>query len=104
MCGSNRNRRCKPRYGSSFRTRQGQVDMQRELVVVEDSDDDYDAFVRTCRSIGFAGQLRRFADAEAALTFLRAVDWGSASTIRGTVPGLILLDLNLPGMDGRDLL
>jgi light-regulated signal transduction histidine kinase (bacteriophytochrome) len=37
--------------------------------------------VRTCRSIGFAGQLRRFSDAEAALVFLRAVDWASAGTI-----------------------
>lgn len=76
--------------------------MTHELLLVEDSDDDYELFMRTCKSIDFQGTVRRFGDADDALTHLRALDWTYAS--KDEVPALILLDLNLPGMDGRELL
>lgn len=76
--------------------------MPYELLVVEDSDDDYDAFARTCRTVGFEGDLRRFDDAENALDYLRGLNLRSPGDT--DLPGLIVLDLNLPGMDGRDFL
>lgn len=76
--------------------------MTRELLLVEDSDDDYEVFVRTCKTVGFKGTVRRFADADEALSYLRTIDWSHPS--KQDVPALILLDLNLPGMDGRELL
>lgn len=76
--------------------------MTRELLLVEDSEDDYDLFVRTCKTIGFDGSVRRFSDAEDALTYLRGLDLDHAP--KESFPALILLDLNLPGMDGREFL
>jgi CheY-like chemotaxis protein len=75
--------------------------MHSELIVVEDSDDDFDALERTCRSLNFAGELRRFADAESLLQDVRK--WDTEPREAGT-RRVILLDLNLPGVDGRELL
>ncbi|MET0384974.1 MAG: response regulator [Polyangiales bacterium] len=76
--------------------------MTRELWLVEDSDDDYELFVRTCKSVGFTGTVRRFSDGDEALAQLRTFDW--VHTPKERLPALLLLDLNLPGMDGRELL
>ena len=76
--------------------------MTQELFVVEDSDDDFESLERTCRSVGFPGLISRFADAELALVQLRGRE--RAGTNPARMPSLILLDLNLPGMDGRELL
>lgn len=75
--------------------------MDSELIVVEDSDDDFDALERTCRSLNFSGELRRFVDAESLLTDIR--HWDTEPRAAGK-RRVILLDLNLPGVDGRDLL
>ena len=76
--------------------------MSYELLVVEDSDDDFDALERTCRRVGFRGSLRRFTDGESALAHMRSLDWDSPG--KEDLPAIIILDLNLPGMDGRELL
>jgi CheY-like chemotaxis protein len=76
--------------------------MIRELLLVEDSDDDFDILTRTCKTIGFEGSVRRFSDGDSALEYLRGIDWKHIT--KEELPALILLDLNLPGMDGRDLL
>lgn len=69
---------------------------QRYLLVVEDSDDDFEAFTRSCKSVGFSVPVERCVTADDALTFLK-------HTVRA-LPALILMDLNLPGMDGREFL
>jgi CheY-like chemotaxis protein len=75
--------------------------MDAELIVVEDSDDDFDALERTCRSLQFTGKLRRFTDADGLLQDIRSWDTEPRSSGKRRV---ILLDLNLPGVDGRELL
>jgi CheY-like chemotaxis protein len=76
--------------------------MTRELLLVEDSDDDYEMFLRICDTVGFKANVRRFADGDEALEYLRQLNWNKSGD--DPLPALILLDLNLPGMDGRELL
>ncbi|HEY0715614.1 MAG TPA: response regulator [Polyangia bacterium] len=73
-----------------------------ELLMIEDSDDDYAAFIRTCKAINFSGHVRRFLDGEEALAHLRTLS--AQSDFAARLPALIVLDLNLPGMDGREIL
>lgn len=68
----------------------------RYLLVVEDSDDDYEAFTRSCKSIGFSVPVERCVTADEALMALHLPG--------KLLPALILMDLNLPGMDGREFL
>lgn len=66
------------------------------ILIIEDSDDDFDA---TCRAFGKANlrnPIERAASGDQALTYLKDE--------KQTKPGLILLDLNMPGMDGRKTL
>ena len=74
------------------------------IMVVEDSDDDYEATERGLLRDGrLVNQLIRFETGEAALDHLLcAADDGCADT--NLVPGVILLDLNLPGKGGAEFL
>jgi CheY-like chemotaxis protein len=73
------------------------------ILLVEDSPEDYEATVRGLRKAGFSNQVYRCEDGEDALDFLyrRGVYAEPGSAKR---PVMILLDLNLPGTDGRDVL
>lgn len=68
------------------------------VVVVEDSDDDFYALKRAVR--GFSGtlELKRFSDGSLASEYLHQCEQPSC------MPELILLDLNVPGMSGHELL
>ncbi|NVB43026.1 response regulator [Pseudenhygromyxa sp. WMMC2535] len=70
-----------------------------EILVVEDSDDDYYAFVRACRGISHEIELRRCCTGSEALEYL--IDLAHKKQPR---PALVFLDLNMPGLDGRDVL
>jgi CheY-like chemotaxis protein len=65
----------------------------RPLAVVEDSDEDYEALVRVLRDTTSHEGAVRYRTGEEALAGL--------PTAR---PALVLLDLNLPGIDGREVL
>ena len=71
------------------------------ILVVEDSDDDYET---TFRGLTRAGVLkmdiRRCADGQQALDYLKR-QGAYADPASAPRPGVILLDLNLPGKDGR---
>lgn len=73
------------------------------ILLVEDNPQDYEATVRAFRKAGLANDIRRCADGDEALDYLfrRGSYEDPAKAPR---PSLILLDLNLPGVDGREVL
>src|SRR4029453_764371 len=73
------------------------------ILLVEDSDEDYMAFMRALRDTVVTVSLPRCTRGEEALDYL----YGRgrfADPAHAPRPALVLLDLNLPGMDGRGLL
>lgn len=66
---------------------------QPPILLVDDSGDDYEAVLRACKKAGITAAIYRAETAEEALEILR-------DPARET-PGLVLLDLNMPGMGGR---
>jgi CheY-like chemotaxis protein len=72
------------------------------LLIVEDSNEDFEALQRFLRRSSTLISIRRCISGEQALAFLnRTGDYIDQSAPR---PGLIVLDLNLPGTDGREVL
>jgi two-component system response regulator len=72
----------------------------RTILIVEDSDDDFDAVTRAFRrELAVDNPLHRCEDGRKALAYLADSLCGNA-----TLPAVILLDLNLPGIDGRKVL
>ncbi len=75
----------------------------QSILLVEDSPEDYDATRRGLKRAGLINPLYRVSDGDEALDFLyhreKYSDPESAPR-----PGLILLDLNMPGTDGREVL
>jgi two-component system response regulator len=75
-------------------------DVLAELVVIEDSPEDFEATRRALTRGGLANPIVHLADGDAAIDYLLT---GRGRGKRGR-PALILLDLNLPGTDGRQVL
>ena len=73
------------------------------FLVVEDSDEDFFAFERIVRKLSVTQTIYRCSDGDEALDFLyhRGQYKDPEKAPR---PSMILLDLNLPGIDGRDVL
>jgi len=65
------------------------------LAVVEDSDEDFEALSRVLRETASEQGVRRYVNGEDALSGLLGDD---------TRPALIILDLNLPGIRGMEVL
>ncbi|WP_254173754.1 response regulator [Planktothrix pseudagardhii] len=76
---------------------------QRTILVVEDSDEDFTAFKRVMRQLSYSNRIYRVMDGDDALAYLYHQDHYSNPDI-APVPDLILLDLNLPGTDGREVI
>ena len=72
------------------------------ILVVEDSDDDYEAIEMALRESKLANPLVRCEDGQEALDYL--FHQGAFAQARPSLPGIILLDLNMPGIDGRQVL
>jgi CheY-like chemotaxis protein len=77
--------------------------MQQPILLVEDSPEDFEATVRALRRAGLANPIYRCEDGDEALDFLRRRG-AYADPALAPRPGVILLDLNLPGTDGREVL
>jgi two-component system, chemotaxis family, response regulator Rcp1 len=76
--------------------RQGLID----ILLVEDSPTDTELVLQALREAGVRSHLFVVADGEAAMAFLQR----RSPYTRSPRPDLILLDLNLPGKDGREVL
>ena len=73
------------------------------ILVVEDNPDDFEATERALRKAGIANPIQRCVDGDDALDYLfREGEYSDPE--KAPRPGLILLDLNLPGTDGREVL
>ena len=73
------------------------------ILLIEDSPEDYEATVRAFDRSGLKNPIVRCDDGDAALDYLHRR--GSyAAPGAAPRPGVILLDLNLPGTDGREVL
>jgi len=66
------------------------------LLVVEDSNEDFDTVAEAVVRSGVAVEVRRATTGEAALTLLRELTQQH--------PIIVLMDLNTPGIDGREAL
>ena len=74
------------------------------LIIIEDSDEDFEVLQLLLLSIGIENPIRRYASSKEALDMLRRLNRTDARPQREPLPALILLDLNLPGTDGRELI
>ena len=73
------------------------------VLVIEDSDEDYEALRRAFQQSPIPKRLHRCHTGKQALDYLdRSVQ--PTTTSATTIPAFILLDLNLPGIDGRQVL
>lgn len=75
----------------------------RHLLMVEDSDEDFTATLRALRQDVLLLEVYRCVTADEALDYLHQRGAFNPPHLAPR-PNLILLDLNLPGTDGRDLL
>ncbi|QRN95143.1 response regulator [Archangium violaceum] len=73
------------------------------ILVVEDNDEDFDMLQMTFQSESIPNPLYRCTEGEEALEFLHQTG-RYADPEKAPWPGLILLDLNLAGLDGRQVL
>jgi CheY-like chemotaxis protein len=72
---------------------------QRPLLVIEDSDEDFETVLDAARGMGMANEFRRAINSDDGLQQLQACAAPGAQR-----PVLVLMDLNTPQGDGRDML
>lgn len=77
--------------------------LTQPLLVIEDSDEDFEAFGRMMRKSCVGNPIYRCIDGDDALDFLYHTG-EYVDSARAPRPAIILLDLNLPGTDGREVL
>jgi CheY-like chemotaxis protein len=73
------------------------------ILIVEDNDDDYFATMRAFKKANLVNPVRRCTNGDQALDYLLQRGEFSVSDSAPS-PSIILLDLNLPGTDGRSVL
>jgi CheY-like chemotaxis protein len=73
------------------------------VLIIEDSPEDFEATCRAMRRAGVVNPIYRCQDGDELLDYLNRRGT-FADPAAAPVPGLILLDLNLPGTDGREAL
>ena len=79
------------------------VNSSRSILIVEDNDDDYMATVRAFKKANLANPISRCTNGDQALDYLfHRGEFSDPS--KAPKPSIILLDLNLPGTDGRGVL
>ncbi len=76
---------------------------QQPLLIIEDSDEDFTALTRMMNKAKIPNPIYRCEDGEEALDFLYHEGEYKDESLSPR-PSLIILDLNLPGTDGREIL
>lgn len=76
---------------------------EKTILIVEDNSEDYETALRACKKIGLDNPIVRCEDGDDALDYLfqRGKYAHDTSVLR---PAIILLDLNMPGTDGFEVL
>ena len=74
----------------------------KPVLVIEDSTEDFTALGRAFRKHGLRNPVLRCEDGDQALEYLQG--YGTNSQWPSGLPAIILLDLNMPGTDGRSVL
>lgn len=74
------------------------------VLVVEDSDEDFDTFIDAAATAGITQIIHRAASGGDCLAMLRDRDKGGDDIYLPALPALILMDLNSHGVDGREAL
>jgi two-component system, response regulator len=69
------------------------------ILVVEDCDEDYDTLIHAFRKTGIKSDIYHASSGDECLAILH-----NKFSMNVVQPSLILLDLNMPGMDGRETL
>ncbi len=75
-------------------------ELKRPVLLVEDSDSDAEALQRLARKLSLSCPIIRVADGESALDYL----FQRGAYVDAPRPMLVLLDLHLPGVGGREIL
>ncbi len=79
------------------------VENHKPLLIIEDSDEDFTALTRMMNKAKIPNPIYRCEDGEEALDFLYHEGEYEDESLAPR-PSLIVLDLNLPGTDGREVL
>ncbi len=72
------------------------------ILIVEDSDDDFEYTYRSLRNSKLSNMIHRCEDGDEALDYI--YQRGVYNQKNAPAPSLILLDLNMPGLEGKDVL
>jgi len=79
------------------------IDTTQTILLVEDSPEDVEATIRSFKRFGVANVIYHCKDGDDALDFL--YHRGEYADLKSSPrPAIILLDLNMPGTDGREVL
>lgn len=79
------------------------MNQKKIILVVEDSDEDFTAFTRIMQELESPHQITRVCDGDEVLDYL--YNEGAYADLKTAPrPAIILMDLNLPGTDGRELI
>lgn len=74
------------------------------LFIIEDSEPDYEIFMRIVKKSSISCQIQHFETGEKALDYLQELSNQRENEAKKPQPSVILLDLNLPGINGKKVI